>query len=619
MDAARRFTGGVEARNHLAVDVKHLCVGVDLQAAHRVVDGRDLLAGVPGAFGHDLVGLVVGDEAERILLFTAYDGVVGVDRTLEVFDRHLELGGKLLERVGCDDAAEIDHVAHLGAVAVNPREARIAQMVDEHVVGRVLLCEDGLGEDVAGCAFIDEAVAVRVDEDAVAARRADHFHEARARRAAGMNLNVGHADHVRADFLAHQDAGALGGLLEVRAADALAEVVVFEDARVDFLTELHVGAEAAGCNDHALFSLEERVAAGLVVLGKHARHAAVGVLEHVFGFNVGDDLHVGMLGDVLLEDADVGVARRSGGIVGALPERARGRADLVLELHADRFEPFDGGIGAFTEVFDELGVAHVVAALERLVDVFRNGVLNAELGLADRVGRIERAFGDVRRAAEKAELFEHDHVGARLGGGDRSGKAGTAAADDDDLRLHRVGERLVLFNILLQVLEVLGGNLGLLEAFAHGVLERHRADRGARDAVNAETLLFENPAAHLFKGELADADRLKVLRPVDLLDFVLRNRDGDRHGGIVRVHFVGVGAGHVGGGGSGHRGDGKCGGRGDRGEFHGGSPLELRALPEAVVNGRQKKVGAQAGKAALERGDLAQCVMMISIKAPARS
>ena len=81
--------------------------------------------------------------------------------------------------------------------------------------------------------------------------------------------------------------------------------------------------------------------------------------------------------------------------------------------------------------------------------MLRNGVLDAELGLADRVGRIERAFGDVRRAAEKAELFEHDHVGAGLGGGNRSGKAGTAAADDDDLRLHRVGERLVLFNILL--------------------------------------------------------------------------------------------------------------------------------------------------------------------------
>ena len=35
--------------------------------------------------------------------------------------------------------------------------------------------------------------------------------------------------------------------------------------------------------------------------------------------------------------------------------------------------------------------------------------------------------------------------------------------------------------------------------------------------------------------------------------------------------------------------------------------------------GVKKKVGAQAGKAALERGDLARCVMMISIKAPSRS
>ena len=60
VDAARRFAGGVETRNDLAVDVKHLSLGVDLQAAHRVVHGRDLLAGVPRAFSHQLVSLVVG-------------------------------------------------------------------------------------------------------------------------------------------------------------------------------------------------------------------------------------------------------------------------------------------------------------------------------------------------------------------------------------------------------------------------------------------------------------------------------------------------------------------------------------------------------------------------------
>ena len=50
VDAAGDFTGSVQTRNDLAVDVNDLSVDIDLDAAHRVVNGRHLLAGVPRTF-----------------------------------------------------------------------------------------------------------------------------------------------------------------------------------------------------------------------------------------------------------------------------------------------------------------------------------------------------------------------------------------------------------------------------------------------------------------------------------------------------------------------------------------------------------------------------------------
>lgn len=68
VDTACGFTGSIETRDNLTVGVKNLSLGIDFQTAHGVVNSRNLLAGVPRTFCHLLVSLVVGDEAQRILV-----------------------------------------------------------------------------------------------------------------------------------------------------------------------------------------------------------------------------------------------------------------------------------------------------------------------------------------------------------------------------------------------------------------------------------------------------------------------------------------------------------------------------------------------------------------------
>ena len=141
---------------------------IDLDAAHRVVHGRHLPAGVPGSFGHLGVGRVVGLEAELVFLRAVDDGVVGVDGRLELRGIHARRLGKLLERVGCDDVLLGQHVLDGGAVAVGRGRRRIAQDVHDDPVRRFGLGEDGLAERVARRAFAHEPVSILVDEDAIA-------------------------------------------------------------------------------------------------------------------------------------------------------------------------------------------------------------------------------------------------------------------------------------------------------------------------------------------------------------------------------------------------------------------------------------------------------------------
>ena len=227
-----------------------------------------------------------------------------------------------------------------------------------------------------------------------------------------MNLNVVKTDQVGAKLLGHCKAVALGGLLDVGRADAVVELDFLPDAGVDLLTEFDIGAETArgdhhgaGVNDHLLAE----------VLGHDARDRAVLFHDRGHGrIKQNLDGAVGA-GNHLLERADVRVARGSGRIVAALPECARSRADLVLELHAERLKPFDGAHGVLGEVAHQGGIALVVAAFKGLLGKEVDAVLDALLALTHRVDGVQGAFGDVGRAPEVAQLFKNDHVlGARL-------------------------------------------------------------------------------------------------------------------------------------------------------------------------------------------------------------
>ena len=76
---------------------------IDLDAAHRVVNGRHLLAGVPRTFREGCISRVVRLKAQRILHFALDDLVVVVNTCLELVGIHAGLLGKFLKRIGFDD------------------------------------------------------------------------------------------------------------------------------------------------------------------------------------------------------------------------------------------------------------------------------------------------------------------------------------------------------------------------------------------------------------------------------------------------------------------------------------------------------------------------------------
>ena len=274
-----------------------------MESPHRVVHGRNLLTGVPWAFGHRTVGLVVGDKTVLILGALGDHSVVAGDSGLEVLGVHAGLGGKFVKGICLHHGALRYHVFNRGAVGVDKRAARITQMVHKDPVG-------GLGKRIARCTFVHEAVAVKVDEQAVSARGTDVFHQTGTRRAAWVNLNVGHADDVSADSLPHDNAVPLRGLGEVCAADGAVKLHFF-------------GAEPAGRKNHGVFSVHGHRPP--LIVGNHRRDAAVFVYE-LFGSRVGQNRNrVLVFGKVLLKHTDVGVSGRRCWIVASLPESSRGR------------------------------------------------------------------------------------------------------------------------------------------------------------------------------------------------------------------------------------------------------------------------------------------------------
>ena len=207
MQHAGDFASGVQTVDDLARFIEHMAVEVDIHAAHRVVRSGGTRIDVPGAV------LELGGE-QRAAVFVRFlavaMGVIVRQRRLEglhvgaadVFGHFLECfeaavaGGAVLAHHAQRHAAVGEHSVRIGD--------HIAAV--EHPHACVGLIEDGLADDVAAAAFIDEALTVVVEEHQ--AFDADLLSIVRA--VAGVwvadlqKLNLLHVDQMRARILRHE-------------------------------------------------------------------------------------------------------------------------------------------------------------------------------------------------------------------------------------------------------------------------------------------------------------------------------------------------------------------------------------------------------------------------------
>ena len=109
-----------------------------------------------------------------------------------------------------------------------------------------------------------------------------------------------------------------------------------------------------------------------------------------------------------------------------------------FDAHVDDF--VDGARGLLNENAKHGRVGAEVMILKRCVEHFLHGRLDAVLLLV-LSAYAQGPFGKETRAAEERKLFEHDRLDAHVDELVRGGKAGQAAAHDDDvdLLLHNGG------------------------------------------------------------------------------------------------------------------------------------------------------------------------------------
>mmetsp|Transcript_70927 Transcript_70927/g.188595 ORF Transcript_70927/g.188595 Transcript_70927/m.188595 type:complete len:403 (+) Transcript_70927:249-1457(+) len=322
MDAAGNLAGGVQARDGLAGLGGDDCgVGVDLEAAHAVVDDRRDDRDVEGlglhlVGGEDVVvellaaaGLAAGlvprlarrvgrvGAAIRVLLGLRCRLVVrgvGVLEDLDV-DAHV-LGEGRAGLVEVHDAAAV-------VVLAVPRDLVRRRLVEDEAEGRLALPH--LARDVVAAAeLVGEALAVGVEHEAAHSAQGLGGQEldlgigvVGLHEAGGVHLNPLEVDALAANGLTHLDAVA-GAVLAVGGGQVHEVRAVLRQEGL--LGE--VGTEAAARQDH-----------GAVLLGVHAAllinepHDGSSVHQELVGARLGDDARpVGLLGD-LLEHLDQGV------------------------------------------------------------------------------------------------------------------------------------------------------------------------------------------------------------------------------------------------------------------------------------------------------------------------
>ena len=164
MDAAGRLARREEAGDDVSVGVNDFRIGVDLDAAHGVVDARGDLDRVVRRGGEIRVHAVVAAELRVLALG---DGLVprvhGVHKVLHGVARETHVLGELLIGVARDGKAAVDELLREGDLILQ-------MLVEDDEAVAVRLLELSLRHDVAAREVVDKALALGVHDDrAVAA------------------------------------------------------------------------------------------------------------------------------------------------------------------------------------------------------------------------------------------------------------------------------------------------------------------------------------------------------------------------------------------------------------------------------------------------------------------
>ena len=554
MHAAGDFAGREQAGDGRAVRAQHLGAFIDADAAHRVMDARGHLDGVEGS-GIQRIG--EGDAAEvrvrlggDLLVPVVHGGGKGVRRDADFLSQRFIAVRRVAEvraalDVALDDGGSIRHL-----------------LIDDQPAEGAGLGDFRRGNHVAGADFVDEALALGVDQDRAVAAQTLGDQGRGIRLHGGMDLDLVHIDGVRAGLHGHGDALALraGG---VGGHEAVQRGLIGGDHR-------QVRAEAAGSQDDGLGVHHDLVAA--LAHGMDADGGSAFIQQDFIGGGVGQDRDVffGLAGGLQAghdvsahgEDLAVLVHRTMDALDGSAAEGSH-----VVQLDADGAQPLDGAFGLGSQGVDQGGVVQALAAddgvqLKQLHAVkipFGRGLVGCVL-LGNRLGQgshrlivrvafrslellfdarvlgegvlvlvgslggVHAAGGLDGVAAHGVLAFQHQDLEPLIRGGQGGGHAGPAGADDDDVRVVLSVFQGFLFGLFHVVVGIDPGVFqGLTDRRQDGV----GGDGGAGNGVHVDGVVLGHQGGQLLDGDAADAGGFLRALGGDGGDDAVRQFNGD--------------------------------------------------------------------------------------------
>ncbi|KAH6609442.1 hypothetical protein Trco_002788 [Trichoderma cornu-damae] len=390
VDAAGQLAAGKEALEGLLLLVEDLGLVVDLDAAHgEVEDGlheRDVEVVV------DVEGQVVEELlAPGVLLLALGDGVVRLERLLEVLRSAANLLGELLAR-------NLLHEAAAGVVARVEVQDVGGLGVEDEADGElvlVLLLPHHAGDVVAVAELIAEPVTVGVEEEAALAAQSLGGQELPlvagvlgVDQAGGVDLDLVHVDAVPANSHDHllaiaRSVGAVSG----SKAEDLGAVLLEQGALAK------VGSVAAGGEDDGAVQ-----AGGLAVQLIRDARDLVALLIQAGNAGLLDDLDpvwlgLGELLDALHQGIGDGHAGEFG-IVASSGDQRQVEVEYILK-------PLDGSGGLVGQNLDEVWASLVTSRLQGVVVELLDAVADVVVNLSAGQGTVDAGSGLGRVAAEE--------------------------------------------------------------------------------------------------------------------------------------------------------------------------------------------------------------------------